>query len=322
MAADSTIYQSLPSYDAPPIRDLGSITSTPDFSRPDSTVVLDYSIPKTPDFKGGLNDKVTKQLDSLQNRMKGSIASLKDGAKKDAARLDAYTKSNSKTYQELYKKTSWRNHAFGSGNEFRNKRHGEFLEHNPFAVRLQSMASNNVVALRVSPNITESGTVEYKAIAPLHMPGAIQIYQNSSPRTWSVSSIKLVSRNAVEAEENLAIVNQFRAWRLPFFGSSTTSGRDGFQYELYGAPPEVLWFSAYSNANDASGVTNLRKVPVVITSLTIPWDPDVDYIETVTSKQPFPVIMSIDLTLLEQHSPRDFERFDLIAYKNGNLRGF
>lgn len=285
---------------------------------------LDFSLPK-------LNLKTDNIIadptgnNSAMNKLaaKANAAIKKREAEKMA--LAEYTKMNSNAVQDLYKKSKFRSNAYENGHDFRNHRHAEFLEQNPYAVRLKSfVAANTVVAFRVSPEITESRSVAYKSMDPLHMPGSIQVFQNSSPRTWQVDNIKLISRNAIEAEENLAIVNQLRAWQVSFFGSSKTLGREDYKYEMFGAPPEVLEFSAYSNATTESkgGLTNIRKVPVVIPSVTIPYPTDVDYIETATTKVPFPTVMTISMTLLETHSPNDYERFDLIAYKNGKLVGF
>lgn len=204
---------------------------------------------------------------------------------------------------------------------FRNSRHNEFLEKNPFAVRLRSLANGDTVAFRVSPEIVESRNVAYKTLDPLHMPGAIPIFQNSPPRTWNISGTKLISRNGVEAEENLSIVNQLRAWQVPFFGNSRTSGKDNFTAEMFGAPPEVLHFTAYSKPSEDS-VTNIRQIPVVLTTLTIQYSNDVDYIKTEQTSQPFPAIISVDMSLLEVHSPREYSNFNILDYKNGKLKGF
>jgi len=204
----------------------------------------------------------------------------------------------------------------------RNDRHNAFLESNPFAVRLKSFLNKDVVAFRVSPDISETRTASYKALDPIHLPGSIQIYTNTGPRTWSMSGIKLVSRNGYEAEENLATVNQLRSWMVPFFGETdTTNGRGGYSADLLGSPPEVLQFSAYSNLTDKTK-TNIRNIPVVMTSLSIPYPTDVDYIQTVETNQPFPSVMSIDILLMETHSPREFSQFDLIDFRQGTLLGF
>lgn len=207
--------------------------------------------------------------------------------------------------------------------QFRNDRHKEFVDQNRFAVRLKSMSNKAVVAFRVSPDINETRNAAYKTIDPIHMPGAIQIFTHSSPRTWSLSGIKLISRNGYEAEENLATINQLRSWMMPFFGETDTAGKGTPKYEadLLGAPPEVLEFTAYSDKGK-TGITNIRKIPTVMTNLSIPYPTDVDYIETALTKQPFPTVMSIDIILVETHSPREFAKFDLIKFRNGELEGF
>lgn len=109
--------------------------------------------------------------------------------------------------------------------------------------------------------------------------------------------------------------------------------------QLRGAPPDVLYLYAYSNnqidsRNNAGNVftpTNINRVPVVLTNLVITYPEDVDYIPVYdlaqgapdsVFTQPWPVKMDVSISLAETHSPREFERFDLNAYKNGNLANF
>lgn len=105
--------------------------------------------------------------------------------------------------------------------------------------------------------------------------------------------------------------------------------------QLTGAPPDVLYLYAYSTSNNFStgsrpaSTANINRVPVVMTSISITYPDDVDYIpvsentSTVTSYiEPFPVSMTVELQLTETHSPNEFERFDLNAYKQGTLANF
>jgi hypothetical protein len=110
--------------------------------------------------------------------------------------------------------------------------------------------------------------------------------------------------------------------------------------ELLGAPPEVLYLYAYSaSANDSRqdvqyGV-NINRVPVVITSLDIAYPDDVDYLPTYSNRsttvgsglfdntsEPFPIKMDINISLLEAHSPNEYERFSLSDYRQGKLTNF
>ena len=92
-----------------------------------------------------------------------------------------------------------------------------------------------------------------------------------------------------------------------------------------GAPPDVLYLTAYSDSRDMGGKldkpTNINRVPVVITAFSLTYPNDVDYIPT-TDNQPFPIIMTLTLSLVESNSPREMEKFDLQKYRQGLLPGF
>lgn len=105
--------------------------------------------------------------------------------------------------------------------------------------------------------------------------------------------------------------------------------------ELLGAPPPILLFSAYSrptgSTTEASSTNvktirwdiaqHINRIPTVIQQLTIPYPNDIDYITT-TDNVPMPIIMNIDITLIETHSPNAYEAFNLDAFKEGRLQGF
>ena len=88
--------------------------------------------------------------------------------------------------------------------------------------------------------------------------------------------------------------------------------------EFQGAPPNIVFLSAYASATRRG---NVYKIPTVITSLSIPYPSDVDYIETSTG-QPFPTLMQIDLQLSEVHAPAEYNKFSLEHFRNGELTGF
>lgn len=189
---------------------------------------------------------------------------------------------------------------------------GNNEELNKFKVRLHSPVSGDTIFFNVSPDsLTESRTVNYKSLDPTHMPGNLHVYQNTPSRTFSLA-VKLISRTSTEALENLQNLNVLRAWTMPYFGKTK---------EHRGAPPDILMFTAYSST-DISKVANIRNIPVVITGLTIPYPNDVDYIPTEVNGAPFPVLMTIDISLAESQSPKKLESFDLKNYKAGKLPGF
>lgn len=201
------------------------------------------------------------------------------------------------------------------------------------------------VIFEISPDISESRSVDYKNITPLHMPGVILAYAGTAPRTFQISSSKLVSDTQNLALKNIQILQQLRTWCLPRFGErniidtgdqSTLAAiqrmdqtdKKSTQPEAnpvksanrLGSPPPILYFSAYSDPTK-SGLQNITRIPTVIESLAFNYTNEVDYIFT-PGGIPFPIIMSVDITLRETHSPREYENFSLSDFRNGNLGGF
>jgi hypothetical protein len=200
-------------------------------------------------------------------------------------------------------------------------------------------ALKKFVTFQVTPDLTESRTVNYTPVSPIHAPGQFFMYTNTQSRTYSLSNVKLVSRTRKEARDNLQSLNILRAWTMPYFGTTAASNiYDPFQTtqetlnKRLGAPPEVLLLSAYSNSigsADSSFTGNVNRVPVVITSLTIPYSSETDYIPTQSRGNddtlggvPFPAIIVLDIQLAETHSPYEYSRFSLAKYQSGNLDSF
>lgn len=123
--------------------------------------------------------------------------------------------------------------------------------------------------------------------------------------------------------------SQAETQRQQFYEALQT-GFGGRGNELRGSPPAVLLLSAYSRDRDvgtgAMGLNerqgHINRVPVVIQNISIPYPSDVDYIPSSATKIPMPTILSIDMTLMETHSPREYEQFSLEAFKLGVLTGF
>jgi len=238
-----------------------------------------------------------------------------------------------------------------------------------FKVKLVSAVEYNskndtrkYVTFDVTPTISESGSVDYEAIQILQGPTAFQAYRGTPARTFEMSDVKLISRTPTEARNNIERINQLRAWRMPYFGQTEVSATDiqslfsevrtsgtatvspfrrlnsaaqTLKIRL-GAPPEILYFSAYTqssgtftNINSNRYRGNIKRVPVVLTNLSITYPPDVAYIPTLKhgntdalGNVPFPTIMSISISLVEAHSPGETNKFNLAKYASGVLDGF
>jgi hypothetical protein len=199
------------------------------------------------------------------------------------------------------------------------------------------------VIFEVSPVLSEARNVEYAAVTPVHMPGSIQIYKRTNARTFSLTA-KFISRNRAQATQNMKYLQLLRGWTMPYFGlrSATddvtrsdgtivgTETRIDPNSGMLGAPPDVLYLYAYSNSERASidrsdpvqGYINIKKLPVVITSLSFDYPDDVDYIPVIGTGEPFPTKMDVRMELAETHSPKQYENFSLSMFKRGQLVHF
>jgi hypothetical protein len=169
-------------------------------------------------------------------------------------------------------------------------------------------------------------TAKYSPIEPSHLIGSYYVYDNSPSATYSLSDVKLVSRNPKEAGENLKRILTLKSWTKSYFGKTDNFGSANDDLSQWlGSPPEVLTFSAYSTGDSRGHIYN---IPVVLTSLDISYPNDVDYIFTGNDTgdklngTPFPSILTISLALNEQHSAQDYESFNLHKYRNGILDNF
>jgi hypothetical protein len=181
-----------------------------------------------------------------------------------------------------------------------------------YFVKLKSRVSGGeTFYCEVMPAVDEQGSVTYDGVSITHHPGTIEKYITTPSREWTLSNIKLISLTPDDATKNFNYINLLRSWRMPFYGSGTA----GKSPELLGAPPPVLDFSGYFTGYSNNKVST---IPVVLTSLSITWANDVDYINT-TDNIPFPVIHTISISIKEAWSPRQYSNFDLAAFRTGNM---
>lgn len=205
--------------------------------------------------------------------------------------------------------------------------------------RAASVNSLERVVFTTTPSLREERQVDYKPISPVQAPGEIYQYAYTRSRTFSIEA-KLVSRSVNEATRNLTYIQYLRSWAMPVFG--TVKGNASVGEKTLGTPPAVLFLTAYSTGKPKSGQqdksvttpalgtgeytnpsygSNLYKIPVIITHLSIPFPEDVDYIPTLNN-YPIPMITTVSISLAETHSPNKYSSFNLQDFKNGTLINF
>lgn len=228
-------------------------------------------------------------------------------------------------------------------------------------VRLTSKTSGHTVKFDVTPDLSETIEVNYSTVQPTQAPGGFQVYEGTSPRSFNLSGIRLISRTMEEATRSLIYMNRLKGWAYPYFGLGTAKAENNktkrqqerelesdspgtyvpeahdmqpFE-ELFnefqngppvqghvGAPPDILELSAYG---DSTALGMLYKIPVVISSITIPYPSDVDYMPTYLGSPgslPFPTILQMDISLMEAQSPASLTAFNLQDFHKGRMVGF
>lgn len=104
---------------------------------------------------------------------------------------------------------------------------------------------------------------------------------------------------------------------------TATAPEAGTVKNSIGSPPEVLYLYGYSEdgLSKSDTVQNIRRVPVVLTSVSFSYPNDVDYIPTLDGV-PFPTVMTVTLELKETKAPYEIEQFSLADFKEGKLIGW
>ena len=181
-----------------------------------------------------------------------------------------------------------------------------------FKVTISAEPTGDKIVLVVMPTISEDRSATYKSFSPLHHPGEIMKYESTSSRSWRLEA-KLISRTSEEASQNVKDLNIIRSWVMPFYGEGTANrGVSAF----LGAPPCILTLTGY-------GQQNIGPVKTVLENYSTSWPNDIDYIQTLPDAQgvsiPFPVIMTVSLSLKETWSPAEYSGFDILEYRAGNM---
>jgi hypothetical protein len=171
--------------------------------------------------------------------------------------------------------------------------------------------TQDVVEFDNMPQVGERRNAEYEAISPPQMPGEFQKYKGTKSTGWQITA-KFTCRTSDEAKRNFIMLNTLRGWVMPYFGEKQ---RVQFQNKL-GAPPPIVMFSGWRGI--------VGEVPTVITGLNWTWPTDVDWIPTSIKDAdgefiPFPTVMDVNIDLIESFSPLQFNGFDLVSFRNGDM---
>lgn len=167
------------------------------------------------------------------------------------------------------------------------------------------------VRFYVTPELSESRTVNYQEISEMRQAGGLLIYIGTQPRTYSLTA-RMVSRTSEEATKTFRYTHLLKGWLMP------NKGGAGGGINKDENAPEVLKIWGY-------GRDQIRGVPVVITSLSIDYPAGVTYIPTESGTAYIPVIQTFNISLKEARNMDELSgkakagNFNLEQYKRGLL---
>lgn len=189
------------------------------------------------------------------------------------------------------------------------------------------------VTFVVTPEMSESKTVNYIEINEIRQAGSILIFIGSPGRTFSVN-VKLISRNAEEAAANFKRLSILKSWGMPSKGIAGTVESTGEQ--LDSDAPKVLYLKGYGAL--------FKRIQVVMKSINIEYPADSDYISSPAPQTEaeyqaslnapigddsesdsdnlslsMPIILPISMTFQEIRAGQELTNFDIAAYKSGTL---
>lgn len=179
-----------------------------------------------------------------------------------------------------------------------------------------TQAFTESLIFKTMPTIQESNSAQWDpAPGTTHQPADTMVFKSSASRAYTIS-VKMIARDAYEADTTLRYMNILRAWTKPYFGRGTAAAllndASGEASKFLGAPPPILAIYAY-------GSMSLNGVTCVLQSVDFSWPDDCDYVpsSSVYDHQPVPVVMQFSMNFKETYSPLQLSNFNLFDYKEG-----
>lgn len=220
-----------------------------------------------------------------------------------------------------------------------------------------SSKSYNSVVFQATPEMSESRNVSYVEISDIRQPASILIYMGSPSRNFSIVA-KFIARSKAEADTSFSNLNLLKSWCVTnstlgssngtasvsrFIASSAVTNQDQTSpsdtnaanlqdnnnpsappssatpvtfgaTNLFSGTPQLVWLEGYAG--------QFRRIPVVLTSLTVTYPSDVDYIQN--SKGVWvPIMQDINIQLKEARNitgTASISSFSLKQFKQGTLQ--
>lgn len=173
---------------------------------------------------------------------------------------------------------------------------------------LSPLSEYGGILLHNTPSLSFASTVSYTPYEIAHTNYDINAFQKSSISELQIQGAKLTAETLEKADYTLAVFHFLRTFTKMNYAMNDVDA---------GMPPRILYFSAY-------GDHLFNNVPVVIRSFTMPFDINVDYVQTSYNTQ-VPIVSDLSITLQFMPTPSKLKKeFNLHDFATGNLikRGY
>ena len=171
---------------------------------------------------------------------------------------------------------------------------------------LRPIKESNGLVWSVTPTVLNMSSANYNTHSGQGMQYPVRSYQDSTPTDITVTGT-FTANDIYEARYMLAMQTFFKVATKGDFGDiSVAKGTAG-------APPPVLLF-------EYLGDHGFNKVPVVVTSYSMTFEDNVDYVPVIVNNTTtyVPTIATVLVTLSPQYTPSKVRRrFDINAIANG-----
>ena len=152
------------------------------------------------------------------------------------------------------------------------------------------------------PTITESRAARYATETILHTPEGFNSYEGTDQRSFEIAG-NFFCRNDKDIATNNSVLQVFRSLVMP-------------DYNRTGAPPTPIELHAY-------GAKNIHALPCLVASYNMTYPNDVDYVvsDLLETKITMPIMFTITVSLIEQHSIAQLRKFNLQDFRSGKMVG-
>ena len=155
------------------------------------------------------------------------------------------------------------------------------------------------------PTLTESRAARYQPESLLHAPESFNAYEGTDSREFQIEG-KFFSQTEGDIEVNNQILHVMRSLVMP-------------DYNKTGAPPTPVRLFAY-------GTKNIHALPCLVKTYTMNYPNDVDYVVSNQTQGAvtMPIVFTLSLSLVEQHSVTELQKFTLDDFRAGTMvaKGF